>query len=66
MDLHKIVQKSCNWTCADNLQVASSSGENVNFFEMDKDTETSSRGDRDLSEEMIRIEDHILLPFYDL
>ena len=39
---------------------------NVSFFEMDKDTETSSRGDRDLSEEMIRIEDHILLPFYDL
>ena len=42
---------------------------NLNFFDMDKDEEfenkTSSRGDRDLSEEMILIEDHILLPFYD-
>ena len=40
------------------------------LFKMDKDeeflNESSSRGDRDLSEEMIRIEDHILLPFYDL
>ena len=40
------------------------------LFKMDKDeeflNESSSRGDRALSEEMIRIEDHILLPFYDL
>ena len=39
------------------------------LFKMDKDeeflNESSSRGDRDLSEEMIRIEDHILLPFYE-
>ena len=39
------------------------------LFKMDKDeeflNESSSRGDRDLSEEMIRIEDHILLPFFE-
>ena len=39
---------------------------NPSLFEMDKNTETGSRGDRDLSEEMIRIEDHVLFPFYDL
>ena len=55
----------------DEIEIIESEKEekNLNFFEMDKDEEienkTSSRGDRDLSEEMILIEDHILLPFYE-
>ena len=48
------------------IEIEGEEAKNDSFFEMDKDTETGSRGDRDLSEEMIRIEDHVLFPFYDL